>query len=200
MTNTVSHHKGWIAKTAGLFIVTALAIAYFAFPMLTLAAINPQDLSVRKLQNVTNKNITVTFITAVDGRIPTNLVMPKPTGPNALLGAVNLIDVTNTNIKDLKKGRWLGVTVNDTNGNSKYPALCTLFNDPKVAADGTSATLQCAMGQFGNAKLTPATLISQVESKLCNVKVTLDPQGKVVVASTDLEGSGWGALASINVR
>lgn len=181
MKNTVSLHKVWIAKTAGLFALTALAVAYFAFPALTMAA-QVQNLNVQQLKNATG--VKVAFVGPVNAAAPSSLT--------ATTGTLNIVRFPTVPFANLAKGEWIAlkVTVTDPTSpsvNQSYPWTCTIFT---LAQNGQT---QCVLGQPGNFKLTPATVISKLQGTLVKLTLTPDAKGNVAVKATDLAGSGWGS-------
>jgi hypothetical protein len=186
MKSTVSLHKVWIARTAGLFVLTALAIAYFAFPTLTMG-IQVQNLNLQKLKNAAN--VKVAFVGAVNTAAPASLT--------ANTGFLNIVRFSKVPLKLLTKGEWIALKVTDTDPksaslNQSFPWTCTIFN-----IDQTSGQTQCILGQPGNFKLTSANLMTRLQGTLVQLKLTPDAQGNVNVAPVDAAGSGWGQTATI---
>jgi hypothetical protein len=186
MKNTVSLRKVWIARTAGLFVLTALAVIYFAFPMLTMG-IQVQNLNVQKLKNAAN--VKVAFVGPVNTAVPADMT--------ATSGALNIVRFPKVPLKDLAKGEWIALKVTDTKPtspsvNQSFPWTCTIFN-----INQTTGQTQCVLGQPGNSKLTSADLMTRVQGTLVQLKLTPDAQGNVTVLPTDLSGSGWGSGAPI---
>ena len=179
MKNTVSLHKVWIARTAGLFILAAVAVAYFAFPALTMG-VQVQNLNVQKLKNATN--VKVAFVGPVNTAAPANLI--------ATTGALNIVRFPKVALKDLQKGEWIALKVTDITTNQSFPWTCTIFN-----INQTSGQTQCILGQPGNSKLTSQAVISRLQGTLVQLKLTPDVQGNITVAPADLAGSGWGSGA-----
>jgi hypothetical protein len=182
MINTVSLHKTWIARTAGLFILTALAVVYFAFPMLSMA-VQVQNLNVQKLKNATG--VKVAFVGPVNAAAPANLV--------ATNGVLNIVRFPSVPFADLQKGEWIAVKVTDTNPqsasvNQSFPWTCTIFSIQ-------NQNVTCALGQPGNYKLVNNQLINRLQGTLVTLQMTPDAKGLISVKATDLQGSGWGSTA-----
>lgn len=180
MKNTVSLHKAWIARTAGLFVLTALAVVYFAVPALTMAA-QVQNLNVQKLKNATN--VKVAFVGPVNTAAPADMT--------ATTGALNIVRFPKVALSDLAKGEWIALKVTDTTNNQSYAWTCTIFN---ISQNGQT---QCVLGQPANFKLTPQTVINRLQGTLVKLNLTPDATGNVTVKATDLAGSGWGGTPNV---
>jgi len=183
MKNTVSLHKVWIARTAGLFVLTALAVVYFAIPALTMAAqVKAQNLNVQTLKNATN--VKVAFVGPVNAAAPADMT--------ATTGVMNIVRFPKVALSNLAKGEWVAVKVTDTTSNQSYAWTCTIFNISK-----TTGATQCALGQPANFKLTPQAVINRLQGTLIKLNLTPDATGNVTVKASDLAGSGWGSQASV---
>ena len=187
MTNTVSHRKVWMARIAGLFVLTALAAMYLAFPMLSMAAVDPQNVNAQKPLAMDAKNFGITFLGPVNSGIRSDLALPAP-GTNGSMGNLNIMRFNSVAIKDITKGEWVAVTVTDNTNNTKYPWMCTIFNE---TLKGSSTQFQCVLGQAGNTKLTSPATISKLQGKLATFTLTPDGQGNVTIQASDVQGSGW---------
>jgi hypothetical protein len=179
MTNTVSLHKVWIARTAGLFILTALAVTYFAFPMLTMAKIvaNPTFLP---------KGYKVDFMGEIVA--PGTKDMSLSSGN----GVVNLLRVTQFPVADAKKGAWLACNVTGPD-NQAYPFTCTV--DKVNTNDPTQLTV--VFGQAGNTLMTSPAIVSAVQGHLANLTITTDAQKLNTFVPASLSSTGWGATATL---
>ena len=187
MTKTVSHHKTWIARAAGLFILTALAAVYFAFPMLSMAAnkLDPQNLNVKKLQNATN--VKVTFVGPVNSGTPADL--------NASSGALNIVRFSTFPFKALEKGEWIGVSIQDKDPqsasvNQTFAWTCTIFNIQ-------NNQVTCSLGRPLNSLLANATLMNRLQGKLVSFTVQPDANGTVTIPAASTAGSGWGSTVAL---
>ena len=186
MTNTVSHRKVWMARIAGLFVLTALAAMYLAFPMVSMA-VDPQNVNAQKPVAMNTKSFGVTFLGPVNSGIRSDLNLPAPSATGTM-GNLNIMRFDTGAVKDVLKGEWVAVTVSDKTNNTKYPWMCTIFN---VTLQGSSTKFDCVLGQAGNTKLTSPAAVQQLQGKLATFTLTPDADGKFTIQASDISGSGW---------
>ena len=182
MTNTVSHHKVWMARIAGLFVLTALAAMYLAFP-LTSMAVNIQNLSLQKPANATG--VTIKFMGPVQTFVPSNV--------SSNTGSLNFIRFNTVGAKDILKGEWVAVSVQDKATNETYGWTCTIFDNAK------NNTFPCVLGQPSNSLLTSQAVVSRLQGKLVNFTVTPDANGNITISQADLSSSGWGSASAASL-
>jgi len=183
MQNTVSLHKVWIARTAGLFVLTALAITYIVFPGLTLAKVvqSPQLLN----------GVKADFMGLVSAPLP-NLVDANgkliPVPANA---ALDLTRTTTLPFKQLVKGAWIAVNVTDPSDHQAYGFTATINS-----INATTGKIEVLIGTPSSTALTSQATIQKFEGNLVVLNVVKNAQGNVIVPP-GLANSGWGSSAII---
>jgi len=183
MKNTVSLHKIWIARTAGLFVLAALAVAYFAFPALTMAKV------VQAPQLLTG--VKADFMGLVSAPLP-NLVDANgkliPIPANA---ALDLTRNPKVPLANLNKGAWIATTVTDPADHQTYGFTATINS-----INATTGKIEVLIGTPSSKAMTSLTAIQKFEGNLVVLNIVKDAQGNVVVPP-GLANSGWGATAII---
>jgi hypothetical protein len=178
MTKTVSLHNIWVARIAGLFVLTALAVGYFAFPMLTLA----QVVRAPQLLPSTDK---VTFMGLVSAPLPTNLVdangKPLPLPKNAALDLTRTVKVP---FNSLQVGSCLACTV--TQDNQPYGFKCTIN-----LINPDTKKIEVLLGTPSSKAMTSQAVIQEFQGNFAFLTLTEDNQGNVIVPPGD-DNSGWG--------
>lgn len=183
MKNTVSLHKIWIARTAGLFVLTALAVAYFAFPALTLAKV----VQAPKLLT----SVKADFMGLVSAPLP-NLVDTNgkliPVPANA---ALDLTRTTKVPLANLPKGAWIAVNLTDPADHQTYGFTATINS-----IDTTTGKIELLIGTPSSTAMTSQTVIQKFEGNFVLLNIVKDAQGNVIVPP-GLANSGWGGTAII---
>ncbi|HEY4034829.1 MAG TPA: hypothetical protein VGL94_12785 [Ktedonobacteraceae bacterium] len=182
MKNTVSLHKIWIARTAGLFVLTALAVAYFAFPALTMAKV------VQEPKLLTS--VKADFMGLVSAPLP-NLVDANgkliPIPANA---ALDLTRAPKVPLANLNKGAWIAVNLTDTT-HQAYGFTATINS-----IDKTTGKIELLIGTPSSTAMTSQAVIQKYEGNFVLLNVVKDAQGNVIVPP-GLATSGWGATAIV---
>ena len=176
MIKAVSLHKVWIARTAGLLVLTALAVVFFVTPMIALGANGnkPRLLTAYKAN----------FVGKVDGTLPSGAAI-----------TVNEFKVGNTAFKltltpnlaftSLKKGAWLFVDVTDAS-NSTYPFLAAVDT-----INPTTHQVKVLIGPPGNPAMVSTTAAKQFEGNEVFLNFNKDKTGTFMVAIPSPVGTGW---------
>jgi len=185
MKNTVSLHKIWIARTAGLFVLTALAVAYFAFPALTMAKVvqAPQLLTGVKADFMGLVSAPLPNLVDANGKlipVPANAALDLTRNPKVPFG-------------NLQKGAWIAINVTnpDPTDHQAYGFTATINS-----IDPTTGKIEVLIGTPSSTAMTSATAIQKFEGNLVVLNVVKDAQGNVIVPP-GLASSGWGATAII---
>jgi hypothetical protein len=179
MRNAVSLHKVWVARTAGVFVLAALAVVFFVAPMIAMGAQNngkqPQLITTTK----------ASLVGLVNGT-PAN-AGGSLTASNFKVGnvAFKLTLTTTMPLTALVKGKWLEVDVTNPADNTPYPFLATV---DKV--DQTTGQVEVLVGTPGNfASVTPA-VSSLFEGKL--MFLNFNKVGTTnITAIPPKPGTGW---------
>lgn len=183
MKNTVSLHKVWIARTAGLFVLTALAVAYFAFPALTMAKV------VQAPQLLTG--VKADFMGLVSAPLP-NLVDANgkliPVPANA---ALDLTRNPKVPLANLNKGAWIAVNLTDPTDHQAYGFTATINS-----INATTGKIELLIGTPSSTAMTSQTVIQKFEGNFVLLNIVKDAQGNVIVPP-GLASSGWGATAIV---
>jgi hypothetical protein len=183
MKNTVSLHKIWIARTAGLFVLTALAVAYFAFPALTMAKVvqAPQLLTTVKADFMGLVSAPLPNLVDANGKlipIPANAALDLTRNPKVPLA-------------NLKKGAWIAVNLTDPTDHQAYGFTATINS-----IDPTTGKIELLIGTPSSTAMTSQAVIQKFEGNFVFLNLVKDVQGNVIVPP-GLSSSGWGATAII---
>ncbi len=179
MRNAVSLHKVWVARTAGAFVLAALAVVFFVAPMIAMGAQNNGK------QPQLIKSTKASLVGLVNGT-PANSGATL-TASNFKVGnvAFKLTLTTVMPLTALVKGKWLEVDIKNPADNTPYPFLATV---DKV--DQTTGQVELLIGTPGNfASVTPA-VTSLFEGKL--MFLNYNKMGATTIAAIkELPGTGW---------
>lgn len=178
MKNTVSLYKIWIARTAGLFVLTALAVAYFAFPMLTMAQVVQQPKVIT--------NVTADFMGLVSAPLPSLVDANGKLIPIPANAALDLTRTTKLPFASLKVGAWIACNVTGSD-HQVYGFTATV-----QSIDQKTGQLQILIGTPSVASMTSPLTIQEYEGNLVNLKVVKDAQGNVVIPPS-VANTGWGS-------
>ena len=185
MTNTVSHHKVWMARIAGLFVLTALAAMYLVFPMISMAKIT---------QNVTPlaKGYKVDFMGEI--LAPGTKDMPITTASTSN-ATINLARVSQFPLTEVKKGAWFACNVTGPD-NQAYPFTCTV--DTISKNDPTQITV--VFGQSGNSLMTSPTILQAVIGHSASLTIPTDAAKTNATVLPGLANTGWGQIGALPTK
>lgn len=175
MIKAVSLHKAWIARTAGLFVLSALAVAFFVTPMIALGA------------NGNNQPKTLTTFKAdfegkIDGTLPAGVTIQNFQAAGA---AFKLTLNQNIPFASLTKGAWLFVSITDAS-NSRYGFLATVDT-----INPTTKQVKVLIGPPGDTSKVSATAIKQFEGNEVFLNFGKDPTGSIMLSEPEPAGTGW---------
>jgi len=178
MIKAVSLHKVWIARTAGLLVLTALAVVFFVTPMIALGANgnNPRLLTSYKAN----------FVGKVDGTLPSGAAI---TINDFKVGnaAFKLTLTPNLAFTSLKKGAWLFVDVTDAS-NSTYPFLATVDT-----INPTTHQVKVLIGPPGNPAMVSTSAAKQFQGNEVFLNFNKDKTGTFMLPIPSPAGTGWNA-------
>lgn len=185
MTNTVSHHKVWLAKAASLFLFTALAVTYLAFPMISMAKIT---------QNVTPlaKGYKVDFMGEILAPGTKDFAITTTSTTQA---TINLARVSQFPMTEVKKGAWFACNVTGPD-NQAYPFTCTVDtiskNDP--------SQITVVFGQSGNSLMTSPTILQAVIGHSAPLTIPTDAAKTNATVLPGLANTGWGTIGALPTK
>lgn len=175
MKNAVSLHKVWVARTAGVFVLAAIAVVFFVAPMVAMGAQN---------NNKQPQLITTTTASLV------GLVNATP--PNT--GATSNVKVGNEAFKltlttampltALVKGKWLECDITNPADNTPYPFLCTVDT-----VNQNTGKVEVQVGTPGSAASVTPAVANLFEGKL--MFLSFNKVGANITAKPSPVGSGW---------
>jgi len=123
MTNTISLPKLWIARTAGLFILTALAATFFVAPVAMGQSGGGGSVTSKfALQPSILKGVKANFSGIVTSPPPVTFSVKTS---SALL---NLKITPKVALADVTLARWLACDVPDPKTGTTYPFTCSVGN------------------------------------------------------------------------
>ena len=122
MTNMISLPKVWIARTAGLFILTALAATFFVTPMAMGQSGGGSVTSKFAQQPSVLKGVKANFSGIITS--PPPVTFPVKTG-SAIL---NLKITPKVALANITLARWLACDISDPKTGTIYPFTCSVGN------------------------------------------------------------------------
>jgi len=178
MIKAVSLHKVWIARTAGLLVLTALAVVFFVTPMIAMGANgnNPRLLT----------GFKANLVGKIDGTPPAGTTL---TVKDFKVGntAFKLTLAPNLPFASLKKGAWLFVDVVDAT-NSTYGFLATVDT-----INPTTHQVKVLIGPPGDPLKVSSTAVKQFQGNEVFLNFNKDKTGTFMVAIPSPAGTGWNA-------
>jgi hypothetical protein len=182
MRNAVSLHKVWVARTAGAFVLAALAAVFLVAPMAVMGAQN----------NGKQPQLITTTTAGFDG-----LVNGQPANAGGTL-APSQFKVVNTAFKltvtktvplnALVKGKWLECTITNPADNTPYPFLCTVDR-----VNQSTGKVEVLVGTPGSSATVTPAVASLFEGKL--MFLDFNKVGTTgITAKPEPAGTGWNTL------
>jgi len=176
MIKAVSLHKVWIARTAGMLVLSALAVVFFVTPMIALGANgnNPRLLTAYK----------ASYVGKVDGTLPAGAAI---TANDFKVGnaAFKLTLTPNLAFTSLKKGAWLFVDVTDAS-NSSYPFLATVDT-----INPTTHQVKVLIGPPGDPLKVSTSAVKQFQGNEVFLNFNKDKTGTFMLPIPEAAGTGW---------
>jgi hypothetical protein len=175
MIKAVSLHKAWIARTAGMFVLSALAVAFFVTPMIALGAngnANPKTLTTFKAD----------FEGKVDGTLPPGVTIQNFKAAGT---AFKLTLSPTIKFAELKKGAWLFISLTDQS-NSRYGFLATVDT-----INPTTKQVKVLIGPPGDTSKVSATAIKLFEGNEVFLNFGKDTTGTLMNSIPEPAGTGW---------
>jgi hypothetical protein len=178
MTNTASLRKVSVAKSAGLLALAALAVAFFAFPMVALG----KDDQTPQLLN----GFKADLVGLVAAPPPAGKFTIQALKPGTTSFALSIAKVFP--LKSLTKAKWLAVNVRDTT-NQTYGFMASVNK-----VDQTTRVTTVLIGTPAQTALTSPLTIQKFQGKLLPLNFRI--VGANIVGIPGPTGSGWGATTS----
>src|SRR5260370_4407753 len=178
MIKAVSLHKVWIARTAGLLVLAALAVVFFITPMMALGA---NGNAPRLLQN-----FKCNFGGKIDGTPSTAPVGTTFAAADFKTGnpAFKLALTPNLPFASLVKGAWLKVDCTDQT-NSTYSFLATVDTINPVTHQ-----IKVLIGLASNPAMVALTSVKLFQGNEVFLNFNKDKTGSFMMAIPSPPGTG----------
>jgi hypothetical protein len=180
MIKALSLSKVWIARTAGLLVLAALAVVFFVAPMVAMGAGGANG------KNQVLKTFKADFAGLINGEPPagtTFSVKDFKVGDTAF----KLVLSKTMPFEKFKKGQWISVNIKDAS-NQIYGFMATV---DKI--NPTTKEVRVVIGAPANPAMVSQAAIKKFQGKLLPLNFNLDPAKKNVSFIQMPPSTGWEA-------
>jgi len=177
MIKALSLYKVWIARTTGLLVLAALAVVFFAAPMVAMGG---------QGDNKVLKTFKADFAGLINGEPPagtTFSVKDFKVGDTAF----KLVVSKTMPFEKFKKGQWIIVNLKDAS-NQIYGFMATVDSINK-----TTQQVRVVIGAPGNPAMVSQAAIKKFQGKLVPLNFNLDPTKKNAGSIPMPPSTGWEA-------